>query len=128
MCRKERRTSNNTAENEKILRQSHDRLTCGDNLSLEETAQVEAWYAREDAAETLSLNLPSAPEPTNPEPTNKELAAHIAASENELRLAVERLQTISAQNEAIRREIVKLQAEAERRFALTPYPAYSVAA
>ncbi len=83
--------------------QLHDKATRGIALSAEEQARLETWYAQQDREESVLLDATSAP---------KRLAmlhTHIETALAQLQTVTQRIQELTAQNEAVRREITVLQ-------------------
>jgi predicted RNA-binding Zn ribbon-like protein len=80
------------------VKQLHDRATPAAELSTAERAALEAWYARQDAAE--GVMLAKAP-----------LAETIEGLRSAVREAVSRLQVVTRQIEALLREHAELLAE-----------------
>ena len=83
--------------------QLHDRRTRGQTLTAEEQMQLEAWYQQQDAAEAQQLNHVST---TTEIP---DLQAQIEMVLTQLTAAMGRVQQVTAENEALRREISVLQ-------------------
>jgi hypothetical protein len=99
---------------EDVLRQLHDRATRGEELSSEEQAQLENWYALQDSAETQALGL--APD----EDRLGALQAQVEAALTELMAVTRRSQETSSENEALRREIIALRRQLVSSTTLQP--------
>jgi hypothetical protein len=82
----------------------HGRACRGENLSAEERAELETWYAAMDAEEAALLNL-DLPE----SPTNEELRARIRARLGELQATLEDIHRIEERNAELRRQNAKLK-------------------
>jgi hypothetical protein len=93
---------------EEVGKGLHDRATRGETLSAAERAELEAWYARQDAEEIAQLA--GAPIPGNLEA----LRTQVAAAREQLRLVSERIQAQAAENERLRREIPELERQLAR--------------
>jgi hypothetical protein len=89
----------------------HDRHTRGEPLSDDEQARLAAWYAAEDAAEALLLGGLASPA------QDDHLRARVDASVAQLVTMSQQIQTLVAQNEALRHEIAVLQELVRRRVA-----------
>jgi len=85
------------------MQQLHDKATRGEILSEAEQAQLNAWYAMQDAAESQFLAE------AEPSQSLADLQADVQAAVAQLRAATLRIQDLSAQNEAIRQEVTALQ-------------------
>lgn len=83
--------------------QLHDRWTRGQVLTDEEQAQLEVWYQQQDAEEAKQLHLAS----TTVEISD--LQAQVEAALAQLATVIQRVQQITAENEALRREISTLR-------------------
>jgi hypothetical protein len=86
-----------------LVRQLHDKATRGLALSAEEQAHLAQWYARQDQEEGARLSRPS------PAPSVATLQVQVDASVAQLLTVTERIQTLAAENEAVRREVSALQ-------------------
>jgi hypothetical protein len=91
----------NTDERAKGL---HDRSTRGMPLTEAEQAELDAWYAEQDALESVALAADRPPESVS------ELRAQVEHTRARLASVGERIQAVSDENESIRAEIVRLQA------------------
>ena len=80
----------------------HDRATCGETLTAEEQTALKIWYARQDAEESALLNANVSSSSTGA------LREQISMALAELRAVTEHVQTLTTENEAIRREIAVL--------------------
>ncbi|HUG89702.1 MAG TPA: hypothetical protein VML55_02640 [Planctomycetaceae bacterium] len=88
---------------DQAARQLHDKATRGELLSSEEQASLNEWYARQDEAETAELSQAAVPERL------EGLRRDVDAAMTDLRSVAGRIQTLSRENEALRREIAVLQ-------------------
>jgi ABC-type transporter Mla subunit MlaD len=96
---KESRTMNT----DEVARQLHDRATRGGALSPGEQALLEQWYAAQDQAEDAALSQSSPPQ---------ELAAlrdEVDTALTRLAAVLQRIQVLTSENEALRKEIAILQ-------------------
>lgn len=90
------------------MRALHDRATRGHTLTADEQAQLDAWYAVQDAAETVMLGDLSAPDDLRDLQAGVEQAiTHILATSRQIR-------ELDAQNTGLRFEIAKLQQRLHR--------------
>lgn len=83
--------------------QLHDRWTRGQKLTDEEQAQLEDWYQQQDAEEAKQLSLAS----TTVEISD--LQAQVETALTQLVTVLQRVQQITAENEALRREVSTLR-------------------
>ena len=88
---------------DKRMWQLHDKATRGEILSEDEQAELAAWYAAQDAAESQFLTE------TAPSQSLADLPADVQTAVTQLRAVALRIQVLSAQNEAIRQEVTALQ-------------------
>jgi Tfp pilus assembly PilM family ATPase len=88
--------------------QLHDRWTRGQMLTDEEQAQLEVWYQQQDAEEAKQLHLAS----TTVEISD--LQAQVEMALTQLATVIQRVQQITAENEALRREISTLRQQLTR--------------
>src|SRR5215207_4817591 len=86
-----------------LMQQLHDKATRGEILSAAEEAELDAWYAAQDAAESQLLA------DTTPSQSLADLQADVQAAVTQLRAVTLRIQVLSDQNEAIRQEVSALQ-------------------
>ncbi len=84
--------------------QLHDRETIGELLTIQEKAQLEAWYAQKDAAETAMLNVSQVPLPNL-----VVLQEQVDITISQLTAGIQRLQQITQENKSLREEIAKLK-------------------
>ena len=85
------------------MQELHDKATRGEILSEGEQAELDAWYAAQDAAESHLLT-----EATSSH-SLADLQADVQTAVTQLRAVTLRIQVLSAQNEAIRQEVTALQ-------------------
>jgi hypothetical protein len=86
-----------------LARQLHDRATRGEVLSADEQAQLDLWYARQDQEEAAALARAA------PAPSVAEMQAQLDVAVAQLLTVTQRIQTLTAENEAVRREVAALQ-------------------
>src|SRR5262245_16147380 len=89
----------------------HDRATRGLPLSANDQADLEAWYARQDAEEETVLKG-SAPSEQVPS-----LRAQVDEVLAQLALTTGRVQALAAENERLRREIKDLELQVAQSLA-----------
>jgi peptidoglycan hydrolase CwlO-like protein len=82
--------------------QLHDRATRGLPLTEAERTRLEAWYAEQDAEESLTLKA-------QPAPMVGYLNEQISGTLRQLQEMTARIQTLTSENEALRQEIADLQ-------------------
>jgi hypothetical protein len=99
---------------DELGKQLHDRATRGENLSSSEKDQLTAWYAAQDAAESMHLALP---EDFAPGPDVQDQIDGIVQS---LTLATQTIQTLERENAALRGEIATLRQQVAQHIALRP--------
>ncbi len=83
--------------------QLHDRATRGELLSAEEQSLLENWYTLQDSAESDVLGL------TDDDLALTTLQTQVEAALTQLTVVTKRIQEISSENKASRREIVNLR-------------------
>jgi hypothetical protein len=88
---------------DELLEQLHDRATRGETLAPEDQERLESWYAHQDAAEAERIGASTA------SPSLVALHEQIDSALTRLTAVTRRVQTVSAENEALRREIVILR-------------------
>ena len=88
---------------EERVRHLHDKFTRGGTLSAEEQAQLDAWYAEEDQREGVVLS------PAGASPRLAVLHTQVETALAQLLTVTQRIQTLTAQNDTLRREIAVLQ-------------------
>src|SRR4051812_2310152 len=97
-----------------VLRELHDRATRGEGLSPTERASLDAWYAEHDRDEAAALaGMASAQALTA-------LHVQVESAAAQLITASHRLQSLSAENERLRREITVLQNQVTQRSTAQP--------
>jgi hypothetical protein len=84
--------------------QLHDRETIGESLTTQEKAQLEAWYAQKDAAETAMLEATQVPLPSL-----VMLQDRVDATIKQLTDGVQRLYQITQENKSLREEIAEIK-------------------
>jgi len=95
-------------------KQLHARAVRGETLSSEEQAQLEGWYAAQDRAETARLSSNTSAK------TVESLQAEIDSALAQLADTIKRIQEISAENAALRRENTALLRQLAQRSILQP--------
>ncbi len=88
---------------EKPAAQLHDKATRGIPLSADEQTEVDAWYAEQDRAEGQLLGQ------TNTSKPLVDLHIQLEQALTQLLKTAQQIQELTAQNDALRREIAKLQ-------------------
>jgi hypothetical protein len=84
--------------------QLHDRETIGESLTTQEKAQLEAWYAQKDAAETVMLEAAQVPLPNL-----VMLQDRVDTTIKQLTDGVQRLYQITQENKLLREEIAEIK-------------------
>ncbi|MFQ5859019.1 MAG: initiation control protein YabA [Anaerolineae bacterium] len=87
----------------------HDRATRGEELSEEEQAQLEAWYAIQDRAEADELGLTGLTEAV------AALEVQIDSALTQLATVIRRIQELTEENQALRRENAALRRQLAQR-------------
>ncbi len=87
----------------------HDRASRGESLTDEEQAQLAAWYAVQDAAESEMLRQPEV------EVDVEVLQRQVDAASAQLMTVAERIQQVVAENNLLRQEIARLQQQLASR-------------
>ncbi len=90
-------------ESNKHAQQLHDRATRGKILSADEQTELEQWYAEQDLLESTLFDVPASTATDTP------LQRHVNAALEQLRLITQRIQELSAENDALRQEIAELR-------------------
>ncbi|NJN19107.1 MAG: hypothetical protein HC822_24065 [Oscillochloris sp.] len=90
------------------MRALHDRATRGHTLTADEQAQLDAWYAVQDAAETVMLGNLSAPDDL------RDLQAGVEQAITHILATSSRIRELDAQNTGLRFEIAELQQRLHR--------------
>ncbi|MFV9505249.1 MAG: hypothetical protein AB4911_11865 [Oscillochloridaceae bacterium umkhey_bin13] len=90
------------------MRALHDRATRGKTLTADEQAQLEAWYAMQDAAETVLLGDLSAPDDL------RDLQAGVEQAITHILATSRRIRELDVQNTGLRFEIAELQQRLHR--------------
>lgn len=86
-----------------VGRTLHDRATRGEPLAPAERRELKQWYATQDAAEMSMLGRSDATLDLT------ELQAQVDDALNQLRPTTQRIQDLSAQNDALREEVRNLR-------------------
>jgi hypothetical protein len=94
--------------------QLHDRLTRGAVLSTEEHAQLERRYEQHDRDERAALTRMPAP------PTLVRLRTEVDDAISQLQVVAQRIQPLTTENEAARRENTALQRQLAQRATMQP--------
>lgn len=87
----------------RYLQHLHDKATRGVALSAEEQSQLEVWYTEQDQDENALLESTRSSENLTP------LHTEVGTVIEQLVTASQRIQELTAQNEALRQEIDALQ-------------------
>ncbi len=82
---------------------SHDRATRGVESTAEEQAQLNEWYVEQDRVEAAVLSRPTSAQPLDA------LHAQVDRVMVQLGDVTQRIQTLSAESDAVRKEIAELQ-------------------
>jgi len=98
-------------------KQLHARAVRGETLSSEEQAQLEDWYAAQDRAEAARLNANAT---AKAKAMEESLQAEINSALTQLADTIKRIQEISAENAALRRENAALLRQFAQRSMLQP--------
>jgi hypothetical protein len=99
---------------DEVAKQWHDRATRGAVLSPEERALLEAWYARQDQAESATLAQAPGPQAL------AALQAQVDSTLAQLVTVTQRIQALAADNEVLRGEIRAFQQQLTRKPAAQP--------
>lgn len=99
--------------NTEALLELHDRATRGSVLSIDERAQLRQWYAEQDQAEAEILARAPAPQTAR-------LRAELDDAIAQLVAVSQQLQSQSAENESLRREIAALERRLAQRTTVQP--------
>ena len=91
----------------------HDKATRGVSLSQDEQAQLDQWYMAQDNAEAAALGV-------TPPPTLADLQSQVMAALARSVSLAQRVQELTDENDALRREIGILRQQVARRFPLQP--------
>jgi hypothetical protein len=84
--------------------QLHDRETIGEQLTAQEKAQLDAWYAQKDAAEKSMLEAAQLPLPNL-----VALQDQVDIAIEQLTVGVQRLHQITQENKSLREEIAEIK-------------------
>jgi hypothetical protein len=84
--------------------QLHDRETIGEQLTAQEKAQLDAWYAQKDAAEKSMLEAAQLPLPNL-----VTLQDQVDIAIEQLTTGVQQLQQITQENKSLREEIAEIK-------------------
>jgi chromosome segregation ATPase len=101
------------AENDMLARQLHDKATRGGALTPTEEATLEAWYKRQDAEENALL-ASATPQAA----TLRNLRSEVEAASAQMLAVTQHIQTLIAENEALRQEIATLSQQLARAASL----------
>lgn len=86
----------------------HDRATRGEMLTAEEQRALDDWYAQQDRVEAALLT-------SSPPASDTGLQHQIQTTLDQLRMVTERIQSLSRENEAVRRENADLRKRLAQR-------------
>lgn len=92
----------------------HDKATRGGVLSDEERTQLDLWYARHDRDEGAILDSPS------PSPRRTDLQSQVDSAVADLATVTQRIQSLAAENDTVRREIATLREQLAERSRTQP--------
>jgi hypothetical protein len=92
----------------------HDKATRGEPLSAEEQARLDQWYARQDREEDDMLAKTSTPQEI------ATVQAQVDAAVAQLVTTTQRIQALTAENEAARREVADLKRQLAQKRATQP--------
>jgi hypothetical protein len=92
-----------------IGRMLHDKATRGVSLSQDEQAQLDEWYMAQDNPEAAALGV-------TPPPTLADLQSEVTAALARSISLAQRIQELTDENDALRREIDLLRQQVARRF------------
>jgi len=92
-----------TKKPEARARELHDLATRGIPLSVDQQAELDAWYAAEDLSEGLLLSR------STPDPVLARLRAQVEETLARVGTATRQIEELAGQNEALRQEIAGLQ-------------------
>ena len=92
----------------------HDRITRGEVLSADERSLVDQWYARHDADEAAALARSSPPQDLS------DLRQRVDATVAKVRTITQQIQTLTADTETVRRDVLALQRQLAQRTATQP--------
>jgi predicted nucleic acid-binding Zn-ribbon protein len=87
----------------------HDRATRGEQLTTDEQAALDSWYAQEDRAESQLLLAQT------PSETATQLHTQVAAAAAQLEAVSQHIRAVLAENEQVRHEIILLQRQLAQR-------------
>jgi hypothetical protein len=93
----------NSRMSEDRARQLHDRATRGQDLSATERAELDAWYAEQDVAQSALLNGTRAPQDL------AELRAQVDEAMSRLQIVTRQIAAQTAENERLRQDNTALQ-------------------
>ena len=99
---------------DELAQQLHDKATLGESLSAEEEALLQQWYARQDQDEDAMLTRTVPPESV------AALQTQVDAALAQLLTVSQRIQVLTAENEAVRRDIAALQRLLSQRSTAQP--------
>ena len=99
---------------DEFAQQLHDKATRGESLSAEEEALLQQWYARQDQEEGAMLTRTAPPESV------AALQTQVDAALAQLLTVSQRIQALTAENEAVRRDIAALQRLLSQRSTVQP--------
>lgn len=99
---------------EERTQQLHDKATRGEALTAEERTQLDLWYARQDQEEEAALAG------TGPSTNVAALQAQVDAALGRLLTVTQRIQALTAENEAVRRDVAALQCQLTQKSKAQP--------
>ena len=92
----------------------HLRKVLGELLTSNEQVELDAWYAEQDQAEAMALDLSSELDDSNP------LKRQVDAILERIVTTSQSIQSIAAENETLRRETMALRHQLAQRRVLQP--------
>ncbi len=98
---------------DELARQLHDKATRGVPLSPTEQIHLHEWYARQDEQESALLRQAASP-------TTPSLQAQVDAAIVQLGSITQQIQTLAAENEAVRQEVAALRRQLTDRLMAQP--------
>jgi len=98
---------------DELARQLHDQATRGALLTSAEQALLQEWYARQDEQESCLLTQAASP-------TMTPMQAQVDAAIVQLGVITQRIQTLAAENEAVRQEVAALRRQLTDRLMAQP--------
>ena len=101
-------------DSDEFIKQLHVRASKGETLSAQEQKLLDDWYASQDALESAMLTRSSN------DKTIENLRAQLEISQSQLIAVMQRIQQVTIENDALRREIDALRRQLIRRHGAQP--------